>query len=72
MGRWHLWTRRRFSPVRGLPSWPGDDSKNVDHPGEQEAQKQGSDTAIKQMTCLGCQRIFGSEQGLASHLKDSY
>jgi hypothetical protein len=31
-----------------------------------------SGTAIKQWTCHGCQRIFGSAQGLASHLKDSY
>jgi hypothetical protein len=49
-----------------------DDSKNADHAGEQEAQKQGSGTDIKQLTCHGCQRIFGSAQGLASHSKDSY
>jgi hypothetical protein len=48
------------------------DSKNAEHPGAQEAQKQDSGTAIKQWTCHGCQRIFGSAQGLASHLKDSY
>jgi hypothetical protein len=48
------------------------DSRNAEHAGEQEAQKQGSSTAIKQLTCHGCQRIFGSAQGLASHLKDSY
>ena len=29
-------------------------------------------TAIKQLPCQGCQRIFGSAQGLASHLTDSY
>jgi hypothetical protein len=39
---------------------------------EQEAQKQDSGTAIKQLPCQGCQRIFGSAQGLASHLTDSY
>ena len=39
---------------------------------EQVAQKQDSGTAIKQLQCQGCQRIFGSEQGLASHLTDSY
>ena len=39
---------------------------------EQEAQKQDSGTAIKQLACQGCQRIFGSAQGLASHLTDSY
>ena len=27
---------------------------------------------IKQLTCHGCQRILGSTQGLASHLKESY
>ena len=48
------------------------DSQNAEHAGEQEAQKQGSGTAIKQLPCHGCQRIFGSAQGLASHLKDSY
>ena len=35
------------------------------------AQKQDSGTAIKQLPCQGCQRIFGSAQGLASHLTDS-
>ena len=39
---------------------------------EQEAQKQDSGTAIKQLPCQGCQRIFMSAQGLASHLTDSY
>jgi len=39
---------------------------------EQEAQKQDSGTTIKQLSCQGCQRIFGSVQGLASHLTDSY
>ena len=39
---------------------------------EQEAQKQDSGTAIKQLPCQGCQRIFGSAEGLASHLTDSY
>ena len=39
---------------------------------EQEAQKQDSGTAIKQLACQGRQRIFGSAQGLASHLTDSY
>jgi hypothetical protein len=41
---------------------------------EPEAQKQdsGTGTAIKQLPCQGCQRIFGSAQGLASHLTDSY
>ena len=48
------------------------DSKNAEHAVEQEAQEQGSGTAIKQLTCHGCQRIFGSAQGLASHLKESY
>jgi hypothetical protein len=48
------------------------DSKNAEHAGEQEAKKQGSGTDIKQLTCHGCQRIFGSAQGLASHLKDTY
>jgi hypothetical protein len=48
------------------------DSKNAEHAGEQEAQEQGSGTAIKQLTCHGCQRIFGSAKGLASHLKESY
>jgi hypothetical protein len=48
------------------------DSKNADHAGEQQVQKQGSGKAIKQLTCHGCQLIFGSAQGLASHLKDSY
>jgi hypothetical protein len=48
------------------------DSKNAEHAVEQEAQEQGSGTAIKQLTCHGCQRIFGSVQGLASHLKESY
>ena len=38
---------------------------------EQEAQKQDSGTAIKQLPCQGCQRIFMSAQGLASHLTDS-
>jgi hypothetical protein len=46
--------------------------KNAEHAGAQEAQKQDSGTSIKQWTCHGCQRIFGSAQGLASHLKDSY
>ncbi len=36
-----------------------------------EAQEQGSGTVIQQLTCHGCQRIFGSVQGLASHLKES-
>ena len=48
------------------------DSKNAEHAVEQEAQEQGSGTAIKQLTCHGCQRIFGNAQGLASHLKESY
>jgi hypothetical protein len=48
------------------------DSNNADHAGEQQVQKQGSGTAIKQLTCHRCHRIFGSAQGLASHLKDSY
>jgi hypothetical protein len=48
------------------------DSKNAEHAGEQEAQEQGSGSAIKQLTCHGCQRIFGSAQGLASHSKESY
>jgi hypothetical protein len=48
------------------------DSKNAEHAGEQEAQEQDSGTVIKQLTCHGCQRIFGSAQGLASHLKESY
>jgi hypothetical protein len=48
------------------------DSKNAEHAGAQEAQKQGSSTAFKELTCHGCQHIFGSAQGLASHLKDSY
>jgi hypothetical protein len=48
------------------------DSRSAEHAGEQEAQKQGSGTAIEQWTCHGCQRIFGIAQGLASHLKDSY
>jgi hypothetical protein len=48
------------------------DSKNAEHAVEQETQEQGSGTAIKQLTCHGCQRIFGSAQGLASHLKESY
>jgi hypothetical protein len=39
---------------------------------EQEAHKQDSGTAIKQLPCQGCHRIFGSAQGLASHLTDSY
>jgi hypothetical protein len=39
---------------------------------EQETQKQDSGTAMKQLPCQGCQRIFGSAQGLASHLTDSY
>ncbi len=39
---------------------------------EQEAQKQDSGTAMKQLPYQGCQRIFGSAQGLASHLTDSY
>jgi hypothetical protein len=39
---------------------------------EQEAQKQDSGTAIKQLPCQRCHRIFGSAQGLASHLTDSY
>ena len=38
---------------------------------KQEAQKQDSGTAIKQLPCQGCQRIFMSAQGLASHLTDS-
>ena len=46
------------------------DFGNAEYFGEQEAHKQGS--AIKQLTCQGCQRIFGSAQGLASHLKESY
>ncbi len=39
---------------------------------EQEAQKQGSGTTIKQLTYHGCHRIFGSAPVLASHLKESY
>jgi hypothetical protein len=39
---------------------------------EQEALKHDSGTAIKQLACPGCQRVFGSAQGLASHLTDSY
>ena len=48
------------------------DSKNAEHAGEQEAPEQGSGTFTKQLTCHGCQRIFGSAQGLVSHLKESY
>jgi len=39
---------------------------------EQETQKQDSvSTVIKQLPCQGCQRIFGSAQGLASQITDS-
>ena len=48
------------------------DSKNAEHAGEQEAPEQGSGTFTKQLTCHGCQRIFGSAQGLVSHLNESY
>jgi hypothetical protein len=56
------------------------ESKNAEHAGELEAQRQGS--AIKLLTCHGCQRILGSAlsgttikpltsaQGLTSSLKD--
>jgi hypothetical protein len=47
------------------------------HPGNDKMEqiykaRRDSGTAIKRWTCHGCQCIFGSAQGLASHLKDSY
>jgi hypothetical protein len=42
------------------------------HDVEADVDEGDSGTAIKQLQCQGCQRIFGSEQGLASHLTDSY
>ena len=51
-------------------------SRRPSRPSRPSRQKGGGGrvhgTAIKQLPCQGCQRIFGSAQGLASHLTDSY
>jgi hypothetical protein len=44
------------------PKMQINDSKNAEHAGEHEAQKQDSGTAIKQWTCYGSHVTFGRTQ----------